>query len=344
MIWQNFHYLWFLIAIPLLIVGIWWYRRRWRKRRASYFGPSFFAKLRQNYWPLGNRLKAISLYIGLAFLIVALAGPKISTEVKNIKRKGVNLVVALDLSGSMNSQDIQPSRLQKAKYELDRLIGRLKGSRIGLIVFTGDAYMQSPMTLDYSSIKLYLNDDQTDLMPNAATNFRAALEAASRTFKNKSGDHKGEKVSNVLLIVSDGGNHEQAYSKALAALKKQNVIIYTLGIGTKKGGPIPIRGPQGKVKGYKHDRKGSVVVTKLHPKVLRKIAKQGGGQYYQIASGNQSINAFLKQLGKLQKGVFASKKYADYKNRYQWLAGIGLAFLAISLLLSDYKRSDKVTE
>jgi Ca-activated chloride channel family protein len=337
MTWQNLHYLWFLVAIPLLIAGIWWYKKRWQKKRSFYFDQSFFAKLRQNYWPLGSRLKVISLYIGLAFLVIALAGPKISTEVKNIKRKGVNLVVALDLSGSMNAADIKPSRLQKAKYELDRLIDRLKGSRIGLIVFTGDAYMQSPMTLDYSSIKLYLNNDQTDLMPNAATNFRAAIKAASRAFKNKSSDNKGEKASNVLLIVSDGGNHGQSYSKALSALKKQNVAIYTLGIGTKKGGPIPIYGRLGKVKGYKHDQKGDVVVTKLHSKVLRNIAKQGNGQYYQIASGQQGINAFLKQLGKLQKGVFASKKYADYKNQYQWLAGIGLAFLAISLVLSDYR-------
>jgi Ca-activated chloride channel family protein len=341
MAWQNLHYLWFLIAIPLLIAVIWWFRKRLQKRRSSYFEQPLFDKLRKNDWPLGSRLKGISLYIGLAFLVVALAGPKISTEVKNVKRKGVNLVVALDLSGSMNAEDIKPSRLKKAKYELTRLIDRLKGSRVGLIVFTGDAYLQAPMTLDYSSVKLYLNEDDTDLMPNSATDVRKAMKVAARAFKNASPDKKGEKASNVLLIVSDGENHNQSYSKALSSLKKQNVAIYTLGIGTKKGGPIPIHGQAGKLKGYKHDKQGDVVITKLHNDVLQNIAKKSNGKYYQIASGQQNINQFLKQINKLQQGVFSTKKYADYKNRYQWLAAIGLGFFLISIIWPEFKRREK---
>lgn len=339
MIWQNLYYLWFLAAIPLLIAGIWWYRKRWQKVRSSYIQQSLFKKLWKNYWPLGGRLKTISLYVGLAFLVVALAGPKIGTKVKNIKRKGVNLVVALDLSASMNAEDIKPSRLKKAKYELTRLVDRLKGSRIGLIVFTGDAYLQVPLTLDYSSVKLYLNEDQTNLMPNSETDIGKAMEVAAKAFKSKSKDKEKEKASKVLLIVSDGGNHNQSYDKALSTLKKQNVAVYTLGIGTKTGGPVPIYNIAGKLTGYVHNQKGDVVVAKLHTDVLRNIAKQGNGHYYQIASGQQSINNFLKQLSKLQKGVFASKKYVNYKNQYHWLAIIGLGFLLISIVLTDFKKS-----
>ncbi|HYW34522.1 MAG TPA: VWA domain-containing protein [Balneolaceae bacterium] len=335
--WQNPLYLWFLVAIPLLIAGIWWYQKRLHADRQKYFEEPLFKNLWQDFWEWGSRLKMISLYIGLAFLVVALAGPKIGTRVKHIKRKGVNLMVALDLSASMNARDVKPSRLKKAKYEIKRMIHRLHGDRIGLVVFTGAAYLQSPMTLDYSAFRLYLNIAKTNQMPNSGTNFSAAMETAAKAFKDLSESNKNQKASKVLLIISDGGNHGQSYSDALSALKKQHVSVYTLGIGTDAGSTIPIYSKSGKFEGYKHDDKGNVVTTKLHSGVLKNIAQKGNGKYYEIQSGGEGINAFLARLSKLQKGVFASKKMADYKNQYQWLAGIGLGFLLISMLLTEYK-------
>jgi Ca-activated chloride channel family protein len=338
MVWQNIYYLWFLLAIPLLIFGIWRFRKRDRKKREKYFKQPLFEKLQQDYWPGGRRIKAICLYIGLAFLVVGLAGPKIGSSVKKVKRQGVNLLVALDLSASMNAEDVKPSRLKKAKYELNRLVDRLHGDRIGLVIFTGNAYLQSPFTLDYSAFKLYLNIANTNQMPNSATNFKAALQTAAKAFKDLAVNHSNSKASKVLLIVSDGGNHNKSYKKALASLKKQHVSIYTLGIGSTSGATIPIFGQSGQLEGYKHDRNGNVVTTKLHPGVLKQIAKQGNGQYYQISSGTQSLNAFVARISKLQKGVFSSKKYADYKNQYQWLAGIGLAFVFLSMIFTNFKR------
>jgi Ca-activated chloride channel family protein len=274
-------------------------------------------------------------------LIVGLAGPKVGTQVKQVKRKGVDLLIALDLSGSMNAEDVKPSRLKKAKHEITRLVHRIKGHRIGLIVFTGSAYLQSPMTLDYSAFQLFLNIAKTSQMPNSATNFKAAMETASKSFKDlSSGDNENSsKASKVLLIISDGGNHGQPYSKELAALRKQGVSIYTIGIGTTAGGTIPVYDQSGTLTGHKRDKEGDIVNTKLHPKVLQNIARKGDGKYYSIQSGQGGIDAFLARLDKLQEGVFSSKKYAEYKNQYQWLAGIGLAFLAISLVVPVYKSS-----
>lgn len=341
MTWQDPYYLWLLIVIPLLIAGVWWYRRRSRKQREGYFKQRLFEKLWHNFWPLGSRLKRACLYAGLALLIVGLAGPKVGTQVKQVKRKGVDLLIALDLSASMNAEDVKPSRLKKAKHEINRLVNRINGHRIGLIVFTGSAYLQSPMTLDYSAFRLFLNIAKTNQMPNSATNFKAAMQMASKSFKDLSsgGDKDSNKASKVLLIISDGGNHGEPYSKALKKLDKQGILVYTIGIGTTAGGTIPVYNQSGNLTGYKRNKEGNIVTTKLHPKVLENIAQKGNGKYYAIQSGQGGIDAFLARLDKLQEGVFSSKKYAEYKNQYQWLAGIGLAFLAISLVVPVYKSS-----
>jgi Ca-activated chloride channel family protein len=289
----------------------------------------------------------ISLYTGIALLIIAAAGPKIGTEVREVKRQGVDLLIGLDLSASMNAEDVKPSRLEKAKYEISRLIDRLKGDRVGLVVFTGEAYLQAPMTLDYSALRLFLNIAETDQMPSSTTDFSAAMETADEAFDSIDDGEKG-KAAKVLMIISDGENHGDSYDQALAKLREQNISVYTLGIGTESGGAIPLYDDSGSLVGYKRNKQGKVVNSRLESQVLRSIAEEGGGKYYEIRSGGSGIDGFLGRLDELQQGEFASQEYADFKNQYQWLAGIGLLFLLLGMVFPEYKvtelQSDKVTK
>lgn len=340
MIWQDPAYLWLLLLLPAAIGALWWYQKTVHQKRSSYFSEELFERLRRDFWSLGDRIQMISLFAGLLLLVISIAGPKIGTEVREVKRQGVDLLVALDLSASMNAEDVKPSRLEKAKYEISRLIDRLKGDRVGLIIFTGDAYLQAPMTLDYSAMRLFLNIADTDQMPTSSTDFSAAMETALRAYTNVSedGQSSGE-AAKVFLIISDGENHGDSYSEELTALTDNNISVYTLGIGSRAGATIPVYNDQtGDLMGYKRDSEGKVVTSRLQPEVLRDIAQEGNGEYYEIQGGNEGIDSFLGRLDELQQGEFASQEYADFKNQYQWLAGVGLLFLVISMGVSNYRK------
>ena len=186
MIWESPSYLWLLLVLPVLLGLIWFKRRSVRAKQQQYFSSELFESLRKGYWNFGAAVKTTFFISGLAFLLVALAGPKVGTEVREVKRRGIDMLIALDLSASMNAEDVRPSRLEKAKFEINRLIERLKGDRVGLVVFTGEAYLQSPMTLDYSALKLFLEIVDTEQMPSSATDFRAAMETALSAFEDTS--------------------------------------------------------------------------------------------------------------------------------------------------------------
>lgn len=341
MIWEDPAYLWLLLLLPAAVAGLWWYRKTMLKQREHYFSKELFEKLQKDYWLTGDRIRLYSLFAGLLLLTVAIAGPKIGTEVREVKRQGVDLLVALDLSASMNTEDVKPSRLEKAKYEISRLIDRLKGDRVGLIIFTGDAYLQAPMTLDYSALRLFLNIADTDQMPTSSTDFSAAMETALRAYDATDDEQSSGEAAKVFLIISDGENHGDSYEEELSALTENNISVYTLGIGTRAGATIPVYNDQsGNLIGYKRDKQGKVITSKLQPEVLRDIAQEGNGEYYEIQGGNEGIDAFLGRLDELQQGEFASQEYADFKNQYQWLAGVGLVFLIVSMVFNNYKNGD----
>ncbi len=323
--------------VPILVAASWWYNKQLDEKRKTFFGSELFQKLRKGFWPLGKRLQIISLYVGLALLIIAASGPKIGTEVREVKRQGVDLLIALDLSASMNVEDVKPSRLEKAKYEITRLIERLQGDRVGLIVFTGEAYLQSPMTLDYSALRLFLNIAETDQMPSSSTDFSTAMETAAEAYQSGEEDNQNVQAAKVLLIISDGENHGDSYDEALEQLRQQNVSVYTLGIGTESGDTIPLYDDSGSLIGYKRNESGQVITSKLEPQTLRSIAEDGDGNYYEIRSGGSDIDGFLGRLDELQQGEFASQEYADFKNQYQWLAGIGLVFLLFGMVFPEFK-------
>jgi Ca-activated chloride channel family protein len=339
MIWEEPLLLWLLILIPILVVGVWLSTKSLKKKRSKFFDQELFSTLRKGFWKPGDVLRSSFIITGLFFLIMAFAGPKIGTEVREVKRQGVDMLIALDLSASMNAEDVRPSRLEKAKFEINRLIERLKGDRVGLIVFTGEAYLQSPMTLDYSALKLFLDIADTDQMPSSATDFKAAMETAFTAFESL--EENETQAAKVLLIISDGEDHGQSYDEPLQKLIEKNIFVYTLGIGTDAGTTIPMyEENSSNLIGYKRDRSGKVVTTSLQSDQLRQIASKGKGTYYAIERGNDGIDAFLARVDELEKGEFSSQEYADYKNQYQWMGALALLCITFAYLIPTYRKEN----
>lgn len=338
MIWENSSYLWWLLLLPAIVLAQWWYARRKDQKLSQLFSHRLQTLLTLGRRPALVKIQNVLFLLSLAFFIVALAGPKIGTQVKEVKRKGVDLMIALDLSNSMNAEDIKPSRLSKAKFEIRRLLDELNGDRVGLIVFTGSAFLQSPMTLDYSAMRLYLNIAETNQMPNGTTNFASAMSGTLEAFESLEEQRNG--AARVLLIISDGEDHGESYEEELKALKENNIITFTLGVGTPAGAAIPTYNEQGQLLGYKRDQNGKVVTTKLSNSTLRNIARDGAGSYFEISRNYDNIDGFLQQLDQLQKGEFAAQEFADYKNQYQVLLLAGLASLLIGVVLPTYKKEE----
>jgi Ca-activated chloride channel homolog len=332
MIWENSSYLWLLLLLPLIYSAYWWYRKVQVQKRAKLFDDRLVEQLRLDYWRTGDKVRLACFLSAAFFFIVALAGPKLGTEVREVQRTGLNLLVALDLSRSMNAEDVRPSRLDKAKFEINRLVNRLQGDRIGLLVFTDEAFVQAPLTTDYSAMRLFLDISNTDQMPSSGTNFTSALDLALEAFE--AADQQPG-AANVLLFVADGEHHGPDYSAALRRLTDAGVVIFSVGIGTRDGAPIPIYNSAGQLTGYHRDGQGNTVTTRLEPSTMQDIAIAGRGEYYEITAGSDNIEPFFARLDELERGEFSAQEFADYENRYQTLLIFGMAFLICGLFFPD---------
>lgn len=341
MIWENAWYLWFLAVVPLVVLASWLARKSRRKATTFYFSEGMAGRLLLGYSAGRGQVKTVLFVASLTLLLVAVAGPKIGTQVREVKRRGVDLMVALDVSASMRAEDLRPSRLEKAKYEIRRLVDRLQGDRVGLIIFTGEAYLQSPITLDYSALRLFLNIVDTDQMPSTTTNLGAALSMTASAFRSM--EDEKTKASRVLLIISDGEDHGEGYETALEEAKKENISVFAIGIGSRTGATIPVYDKDGRLLGYKRDQDGRIVTTKLESQNLQNLASAGGGAYFEISRGNDGVDGFLQRLEQLEKGEFSSQEYADYKNQYQPIALTALILMVLSVLVPAYKKEPKET-
>lgn len=336
MIWENAHYLWLLLLVPSLFAVLLYYRKKQKEKRAKFFDRRLTEQLSRNYWKTGDKIRLYAFLASLFFFIVALAGPKIGTEVREVQQKGVNMMVALDLSRSMNTEDVRPSRLEKAKFEINRLIDRLQGDRIGLLVFTEQAYLQVPFTADYSALKLFIDILNTDQMSSGGTDFSAALSLALNSFQSLDEQEQGN-AADVLLLVGDGENHGPGYDDVLNRLIEEDIVIFSVGVGTLQGGPIPVYNDEGTLVAYHKDNTGQTVTSRLEPATMQEIAREGGGEYYQINSGSDNIEPFFSKLDELERGEFSSQEFADYKNQYQVLLMIGIILFCVSIFLPESK-------
>jgi Ca-activated chloride channel family protein len=277
------------------------------------------------------RLKFFLFCLSIIFIIIGLANPQIGSKMEEVKREGVDLMIAIDLSNSMLAEDLQPNRLMRAKQSISRLIDRLDGDRIGLVVFAGDAYVQLPITTDYSAAKLFLSTINTNIVPTQGTAIGKAIELSINSFDVSNDQNKA------IIIITDGENHEDDAIQKAKEAEDMGIFVHTIGMGSAEGGPIPIKNRYGTITSYQKDKSGNTVITKLNEEMLKEIAANGGGSYIRANSTQSGLDALFKEINKMEKKEIGSKVFTDYKDRFQWFLGIALLLLIIESLLRNTK-------
>jgi Ca-activated chloride channel family protein len=271
--------------------------------------------------------KAVLFIIAYIFLIVAMADPQIGQTVEEVKREGVDIIVALDVSMSMMAEDISPNRLEKAKYEVSKLIDILEGDRIGLVAFAGMAHVQCPLTLDYSAAKLFLRLMDVDLIPQPGTAIGDAIRESMKAFNQKERKHK------VLILITDGEDHESKPIEAADEAAAEGIKIFTIGLGSPQGVPIPLYDRYGNPAGFKKDRDGNVVTTKLDVTTLQTIAFNTGGEYYISTAGETELKKIYEKINEMEKKELTSKQFSQYEDRFQIFIILALVMLIIETFL-----------
>ncbi len=324
--------LYLLLLIPAGIV-FYFFSFRWKRRALQAFGNvALLQKLMAGVSRGRQRLKATLLLMALFFFIIALARPQIGTRLEEVQREGVDILVAVDVSLSMNARDIQPSRLEKARHEINSLISRLRGDRVGIIAFAGDAFLHCPLTLDYGAARLFLNALETGIIPVPGTAIDRAIEVALKAFESSQHNSK------VLILITDGENHTGDIEPVLEKAREQGVTIYTVGIGSPEGSPIPIFDASGRRTGFKKDERGEVVMTRLDEVTLERIAVQTGGSYFRASGSEQELEKIYEKISQMEKQEFGSVRFTQYEERYQIFLLIGLVLLLIEQIVPERKR------
>ncbi|MGB5361514.1 MAG: VWA domain-containing protein, partial [Eudoraea sp.] len=268
---------------------------------------------------------------GLSFLVLGLVNPKIGTKLETVKREGVDIVFAIDVSKSMLAEDIAPNRIEKSKRLVSEIINQLASDRIGIIAYAGQAFPQLPITTDYGAAKMFLQSMNTDMLSSQGTAINEAIELASTYFDDE------EQTNRVLFIVSDGEDHSEGSTiDAVELAVEEGIRIFTIGVGKTKGSPIPIK-RNGIVESLKKDSQGEVVITKLNEEILEEIADEGNGEYVNGSNTEDAVEFIKEQLNQMDKKEFEAKQFAEYKDQFQWFLGIGLLFLFLEVFLLDRK-------
>lgn len=325
----HIEYLYALGVIPVFIILFWITRRRRRKALERFGQTEVISQLMPNVSKSRPVVKFIIWLFALASLIIATARPQFGSKLKTVKREGVELVIALDVSNSMMAEDIQPNRLERAKRAISRLVDNLNDDKIGLIVFAGDAYTQLPITTDYPSAKLFLNAVNTNIVPRQGTAIGAAIELASVSF---SPQFEGNKA---IVIITDGENHEDDAIGAATSAAQNGIIVHTIGMGLPQGGPIPVvRNGQ---RDYRKDKEGNVVVTKLNEEMLQQIAAAGNGIYVRANNAQVGLNTLFNEIDKMEKSEMESLVYSDYEDQFQWFIAFAIFLILLDFLILERK-------
>jgi Ca-activated chloride channel family protein len=329
------HSLYLLLLVPGLIAFFVYAFRRKRKALAL-FGNLDLVKLLSASVSRRRQIgKAAILTSAVCFLVFALARPQFGTKMKTVKREGQDILIALDVSLSMMAEDIKPNRLEKAKHEIGTMIDKFQGDRVGLVAFAGKAFVQCPLTLDYGAAKMFLDAMDPSLIPTPGTAVGGAITRSVSCFSAQERKHK------ILILITDGEDHVADPIEAAKAAAKEGVVIYTVGIGSLEGVPIPVADERGYSTGFKKNREGGVVMTKLDELTLEKIALETGGKYYRATPGEAELNRIYDDILKMEKKSLSSKQFEQYEERFQGLVGIALFLLVLEVLIPERRRVKK---
>lgn len=324
--------IWFwLLLIPLGMLLLFLWTQLWKKRTKRKFSDlKLLKRLSPDQSLFKSVLKFITLSLGFICLIIALVNPKIGTSLQTVKREGVDIVFAIDVSKSMLAEDIAPNRLEKAKQLTTQIINTLVSDRVGIIAYAAKAVPQLPITTDYSAAKMFLQNMNTDMLSSQGTAIDEAIQL-SRSYYNDE-----EQTNRVLVIISDGEDHNNLSLDVAEAAAKEGIKILTIGVGTEKGGPIPIK-RNGIVMSYKKDQNDATVITKLNKKTLSEIADEANGTYVDGKNTSDVIETVGEILNKMDKKEFEAKEFAEFKDQFQWFLGLGLFFLILDVLFLERK-------
>ncbi len=324
-------YLYLLLLVPVLVGVFIVIARSSKKARARFSSETMFTRLAEDHSRGKIVFKSILLIFAAIVLPIALANPQVGTRIEDVKQEGVDLFVALDVSRSMLAEDVKPNRLEKAKYELHNLVNKLSGDRIGLILFSGEAYTQFPLTIDYSAADMFLDVVNVESVPTPGTAIGSSIEQALKSFDF---DNPSAKV---LVIITDGENNSgDAVEQAKEAAGK-GVLIYTIGMGSPAGAPIPMHDESGKQVDFRRDRSGNVVLTKLDEVSLEEIASIGKGKYFRATNSQDELDAIYKDVNALQKQEVGAKTFTEFDDKFQYFLFIALLVMLIEVILSDKK-------
>lgn len=332
MSWDYPSLLALLIIIPILLIFIGMSEFRRRKKFKKFAENRFYGFYMQEFSAFHWSLKQIIFSLAVFFLIFALARPRWGREVQIIKKEGIDIVVCIDVSKSMDATDIQPSRMDRAKDQISLFIDQLKGDRIAIVAFAGDSFVQCPLTDDYGAAKLFLNLLDSNTILSYGTDIGGAMTKAISLFDEQE-KHK------VIIIVSDGEETKETALKAAEEAARQNAVIYTLGIGSPDGSTIPVRDKSGNIV-YAKDEKGNIILSKLDVNILTRIAKIGNGRFYPITPQQSEIFEIMKNIDSIEKKKFDSREYVRQKERYDYFAAIALVLLLLESAII-YKKKVK---
>jgi len=314
-----------IIALFFLILQIWKH-----KSQSNFADKMLLKRLSPNTSLFKSILKLVVLSLAFASLAIALVNPKIGTKLETVKREGVDIVFAIDVSKSMLAEDIAPNRLEKAKQLVTQIINNLASDRVGIIAYAGKAFPQLPITTDYAAAKMFLQNMNTDMLSSQGTAINEAIKLAKTYYDDE------EQTNRVLIIISDGEDHSDEAASVAEEANEEGIRIFTIGVGDVKGGPIPEK-RNGIVLNYKKDNNGETVITRLNEEILKSIASKANGVYINGKNTNELVDQIGEILNKMDKKEFESKQYADFKDQFQWFLGIALFFLFLDIFLLERK-------
>ncbi|MBN2481643.1 MAG: VWA domain-containing protein [Bacteroidales bacterium] len=325
---EHMEYLWLLAVIPAL-AGLYVIISFMKKRNMKDFGESLLLKrLMPDFSSFRYHFKFVLMLVAAVLIIFALAGPQFGSKLVDVRQKGLEIIIALDVSNSMLAEDIKPNRLERAKQELSRLMDRLENDRVGLIVFAGEAYTQIPITSDILSAKMFLSGINTDMVSRQGTAIGAAIELAIKSFT------QDQEVGRAIIVISDGENHEGDVMEACRKADERNISIFTIGMGQGQGVRIPVSsGPYNK--DYLRDQDGNFVVSEINEKMLLQIASAGNGKYYRASTPGMGLNDIISQLKKLEQAETTSQVYAEYEEQFPYFIWTALFILVLDLFILE---------
>lgn len=329
---EDNSYFWLLLVIPVVLfffglLVIW--QRRTQKRFAD---RPLLRRLSPNRSFGKMVLKVIVISMAMASLVIALVNPQFGTELETVKREGVDVVFAIDVSKSMLAEDIAPNRLEKSKQLVTQIINNLASDRVGIIAYAGSAFPQLPITTDYAAAKMFLQAMNTDMVSSQGTAIKEAIELATTYFNDD------EQTNRVLFLISDGEDHQGEVEEIAKQAAQEGIRIVTIGVGTSRGGPIPEK-RNGVIQSYKKDSKGETVITRLNDQTLREIASEANGKFIDGRVTQDVVDQVTELLQNMDKKEFESQQIAEYESQFQWFLGAALLLLFLDIFLLERSTS-----